>query len=122
MLCNLKSIAQNPCYLLIVLLRRGPYISTVAFTTQIFISYFQVDGQKVDLSNVTKKYHIDTVGLHYPKKGMEVSTYIKDGMIEDWDMFEQILDYSYAKVIKSESEYHPVLFSEPAVSISHQLE
>ena len=74
------------------------------------------------MSNVTKKYHIDTVGLHYPKKGMDVSTYIKDGMIEDWDMFEQILDYSYAKVIKSESEYHPVLFSEPAVSISHQLE
>ena len=47
---------------------------------------------------------------------MEVSTYIKDGMIEDWDMLEQILDYSYAKIIKSESEYHPVLFSEAAVS------
>ena len=46
---------------------------------------------------------------------MEVSTYIKDGMIEDWDMLEQILDYSYAKIIKSESEYHPVLFSEAAV-------
>ena len=94
-----------------------PHNPAVAFTIEIFISCFQVDGQKVDLSNVTKKYHIDTVGLHYPKKGMEVSTYIKDGMIEDWDMFEQILDYSYAKVIKSESEYHPVLFSEPAVSI-----
>ena len=59
---------------------------------------------------------MDTVGLHYPKKGMEVSSYIKDGMIEDWDMLEQILDYSYAKIIKSESEYHPVLFSEAAVS------
>ena len=55
------------------------------------------------------------MGLHFPKKGMEVSTYIKDGMIEDWDMLEQILDYSYAKIIKSESEYHPVLFSEAAV-------
>ena len=48
---------------------------------------------------------------------MEVQTYIKDGMIEDWDMLEQILDYSYAKIIKSESEYHPVLFSEAAVSV-----
>ena len=81
------------------------------------IHFLQVDGQKVDLSNVTKKYHVDTVGLHYPKKGMEVSTYIKDGMIQDWDMLEQILDYSYAKIIKSESEYHPVLFSEAAVSL-----
>ena len=68
------------------------------------------------MSNISKKYHVDTVGLHYPKKGMEVSSYIKDGMIEDWDMLEQILDYSYAKIIKSESEYHPVLFSEAAVS------
>ena len=77
-----------------------------------------MDGQKIDLNNITKKYHVDTVGLHFPKKGMEVSTYIKDGMIEDWDMLEQILDYSYAKIIKSESEYHPVLFSEAAVGIS----
>jgi hypothetical protein len=37
-----------------------------------------------------KKYHIDTNALHFPKKGMEVSTYLKDGMIEDWDMFEQV--------------------------------
>merc|ERR1712107_332353 len=34
------------------------------------------------------------------------------GMIADWDMFEQVLDYSYKKIIQSQSEYHPVLFSE----------
>lgn len=33
-------------------------------------------------------------------------------MIEDWDMLEEILNYSYSKIIKSESELHPVLFSE----------
>ena len=33
-------------------------------------------------------------------------------MIENWEMFEQVLDYSYDKIIKSESEQHPVLFSE----------
>ena len=61
---------------------------------------------------------------------MEVSNYMKDGMITDWDMFEQVflspiyntdtvfklqrqvLDYSYKKIIQSESELHPVLFSE----------
>ena len=72
-----------------------------------------VDGQKIDTQNIhKKKYHVDTVALHFPKKGMDVSTYIKDGMIENWEMFEQILDYSYDKIIKSESEQHPVLFSE----------
>merc|ERR1712045_300216 len=73
----------------------------------------EVDGKPIDTANISnKKYHIDTVALHYPKKGMDVSTYIKDGMIENWETFEQILDYSYDKIIKSESEQHPVLFSE----------
>ena len=75
----------------------------------------EVDGKPIDTANISnKKYHIDTVALHYPKKGMDVSTYIKDGMIENWETFEQILDYSYDKIIKSESEQHPVLFSEAA--------
>ena len=37
------------------------------------------------------RYHIDTNQLNYPKKEMEVSNYMKDGMITDWDMFEQVL-------------------------------
>ena len=72
-----------------------------------------VDGSKIDTQNVQKKkYAVDTVALHFPKKGMDIGTYIKDGMIENWEMFEQILDYSYDKIIKSESDQHPVLFSE----------
>ena len=58
------------------------------------------------------RYHIDTNQLNFPKKDMEVSNYMKDGMIADWDTFEQVLDYSYKKIIQSESELHPVLFSE----------
>ena len=41
-------------------------------------------------SKCKKKYHIDTVSLNYPKKGMEVDTYMKDGMIENWDVFEKV--------------------------------
>jgi len=59
-----------------------------------------------------KKYHIDTVSLNFPKKDMEVETYMKDGMVDNWDVFEKVMDYSYKKLIQSESEMHPVLFSE----------
>ncbi|KAL1140768.1 hypothetical protein AAG570_000698 [Ranatra chinensis] len=58
------------------------------------------------------KYYIDTTLLSVARKGMEVSSYMKDGMIEDWDLFEKVLDYTYAKCIQSDSEYHPVLMSE----------
>lgn len=66
-------------------------------------------------NNITQnawKHYIDTTYLHTPRPNMEVHTYMKDGMIENWDLFEKVLDYSYEKIIQSESEYHPVLFSE----------
>lgn len=43
---------------------------------------------------------------------MEIHTYMKDGMIENWDLFEKVLDYCYDKIIQSDSQFHPVLFSE----------
>lgn len=44
------------------------------------------------------KYYIDTTFLHTPRPSMELHGYMKDGMIENWDLFEKILDYSYDKV------------------------
>uniref|UniRef100_T1JBA2 Uncharacterized protein n=1 Tax=Strigamia maritima TaxID=126957 RepID=T1JBA2_STRMM len=59
-----------------------------------------------------KKYFIDTTSIHVARKGMEMSTFLKDGMIEDWDLFEKMLDNIYSRHIKSESHLHPVLMSE----------
>ncbi|XP_049775021.1 actin-like protein 6B [Schistocerca gregaria] len=74
----------------------------------------ETEDKKVDPQNITStnKYYIDTNYLHVVRPGMEVATYMKDCMIDDWDLFEQVLDYTYAKCIQSESEYHPVLMSE----------
>lgn len=36
--------------------------------------------------------------------------------VEDWDLFEKMMDVLYERHIKSEPELHPVLFSEPSVS------
>ncbi|KAJ1526861.1 hypothetical protein ONE63_008419 [Megalurothrips usitatus] len=73
-----------------------------------------IDDKKPD-NNITQngnKYFIDTTILHVARKGMEVTSYMKDGMIEDWDLFEKVLDYTYSKSIQSESMLHPVLMSE----------
>ncbi|KAK2568226.1 Actin-like protein 6A [Acropora cervicornis] len=64
-----------------------------------------------------KKYFIDTNSIHLPKENMEIINPVKDGMIEDWDTFEKILDYIYAKDIKSESSLHPVLMSEASWNV-----
>ena len=39
-------------------------------------------------------------------------------IVEDWDMFEKMMDHLYERHIKSESELHPVLFTETSVSKS----
>ncbi|CAG9858430.1 unnamed protein product [Phyllotreta striolata] len=82
---------------------------------------------KPDESNVSSnapshKYYIDTTYLYTPRPNMEIHSYMKDGMIEDWDLFEKIMDYSYSKVIQSESQYHPVLFSESPWNQRHRRE
>lgn len=53
---------------------------------------------------------------------MEVQHYMKDGMIDNWDLFDTVLDYTYSKVIQSEPEFHPVLFSEASWNVRNNRE
>ncbi|CAI6357131.1 unnamed protein product [Macrosiphum euphorbiae] len=62
--------------------------------------------------NGNMKYFTDVTSLNVPRKDKEVKNCMKDGMIDDWDLFEKIVDYSYSKCLHTESQYHPVLFSE----------
>ena len=39
-------------------------------------------------------------------------------LVRDWDVFEQVMDYSFKNHVKSESQFHPVLMSEAAVNLS----
>jgi actin-like protein 6B len=44
------------------------------------------------------KYYVDTNYITVPRAHMEIQPYMKDGMVENWDLFEKVLDYVYAKV------------------------
>ncbi|KAL5006339.1 hypothetical protein ScPMuIL_015145 [Solemya velum] len=61
-----------------------------------------------------KQYYIDTNSIKVPRKGMEIHSFLKDGMIEDWDVYEKMIDYVYSRHVRSESNLHPVMMSEPA--------
>lgn len=39
-------------------------------------------------------------------------------LVEDWDMFEGVLDHIYDKCLMAESQHHSVLFTEAPVSSS----
>lgn len=44
---------------------------------------------------------------------LELNTFLKDGMIEGWQMFEAFMDYLYDRALRANSMDHPILFSEP---------
>lgn len=54
--------------------------------------------------------------VYKPREGVEITTPIRDGQVSDWDLFEKLLDNVLAKHVKTESEYHPVLMSEPPIN------
>ncbi|VEL32466.1 unnamed protein product [Protopolystoma xenopodis] len=45
---------------------------------------------------------------------MELSNFMKDGLIEDFDHFENVVDYMVKFLTPTEITEHPILFSEPA--------
>lgn len=46
-------------------------------------------------------------------------TCMKDGMVEDWELFENFMDYIYNYALHTEPENHPMLMTEPAVNYIH---
>lgn len=79
----------------------------------------EMDGAALKTEDQTpmpdgKEYLIDTVYMKHARKGMELTSFLKDGMVENWDMFEKVMDYVYSRSIKSEASIHPLLMSEPA--------
>ncbi|KAK7098169.1 actin-like protein 6A [Littorina saxatilis] len=69
-----------------------------------------------------KKYLIDTVYMKHARKDMELVSFLKEGMVENWDIFEKVMDYVYSRSIKSESCLHPLLMSEPAWNTKNKRE
>ncbi|XP_075705369.1 actin-like protein 6B [Rhinoderma darwinii] len=61
---------------------------------------------------LSRVYYIDTTCLHVPRPLTEVMSPLKNGMIEDWDAFQAILDHTFNKHLKSDPALHPILMSE----------
>lgn len=82
-----------------------------------------------------KKYYIDTTFITPPREGVEMMSPLKDGLgeeggrkgerktllflfasVNDWDLYQKLLDHLFSRHIKTTPDLHPILMSEAPVS------
>jgi actin-related protein len=64
-----------------------------------------------------KKFLFDTMSIKAARPHMQVQSFLKDGLVEDWDLFEKVLNYTFGKHLRCDPSKHPILMSEPVVGI-----
>ena len=63
-----------------------------------------------------RRYHFDP--QHFlPMANKEMVNVVRDGMVNDWDLFEKLLNHIYKDHIRDAADKHPVLMSEAPVCI-----
>ncbi len=62
-----------------------------------------------------KRYLIESMSLKTPKPHVEIRPFLKDGLIDDWNLYENVLHYVIGKHLKCDASKHPILITEPVV-------
>jgi len=70
----------------------------------------------------SKRYLIDSMSIKTPKADMHVRPFLKDGLIDDWNLYENVLQYILGKHLKCDSSKHPILITEPVTNNKHKRE
>lgn len=74
------------------------------------------ESTKPIIRQTQKRYLIDTMSIKSPQPNMNIQSFLKDGLIDDWDLCEKVLHYLLGKHLKCDASKHPILMSEPVVS------
>ena len=60
--------------------------------------------------------------LNNPNEKVEIVNCMENGMIENWEVFEKMLDYAYSRCFQYDSGNHPVLMTEPVWNVKSKRE
>ncbi|XP_060855750.1 actin-like protein 6B [Metopolophium dirhodum] len=58
------------------------------------------------------KYKVDTNTLCVPREGMELINIMDKGLIQDWDAFENLMEYAFSSCLFTDPKFHPIIFTE----------
>ncbi|XP_073058192.1 actin-related protein 4-like isoform X2 [Primulina eburnea] len=69
-----------------------------------------------------RKLYVGSQDMGFRRDHMEVLSPIKDGIVVDWDMVENIWDHALRKCLLSDPKEHPMLLAEPCFNTQLQRE
>jgi len=71
-----------------------------------------------------KRYLFDMNQIRVPRNGLYMQSFLKDGMINDWDLFEQAMTNAFDCLCEKDQgpAYHPVVMSEPPINLRNRRE
>ncbi len=67
-----------------------------------------------DASSSKKTYYVGTNALSVKRDGMSVVSTLNDGVIQDWDAAEAIVEHTYKSCLSCDPAEHPLLMAEPS--------
>ena len=78
-----------------------------------FVGSFH-DSSQMDL-DTKKPVVMGENNFYLPKQGLELSSpFGGDGLISNWEEFENLWEFTYEKALRVQSSEHPVMFIDPS--------
>lgn len=87
----------------------------VDFPTQVGVRNLD-NVMETDEKKAVKPYVLGTNNLLGAKASVEIDTPLRNGMIDNWDMFEAVIDSTFSDFLQCDISHHPILMSEPALN------
>ncbi|XP_020519147.1 actin-related protein 4 isoform X3 [Amborella trichopoda] len=75
-----------------------------------------------DKAKTKRKLYVGSQALGYRRDYMEVLSPIKDGLVVDWDMVDNIWDHAFRQCLLIDPKEHPMLLAEPSSNPQQQRE
>lgn len=73
------------------------------------------------LSSSPKKYYSDGT-IHRPREGMEISNFMKDGIVHDFDAAKDMWSHVFKDELRINTSDHPLMITEPVWNVAAQRE
>eukprot|EP00053_Salpingoeca_punica_P017970 m.174456 g.174456 ORF g.174456 m.174456 type:complete len:434 (+) comp17329_c1_seq2:116-1417(+) len=86
----------------------------VVFPTTVGCLPTTADPAKPATDKKSAAHFIGTQYICKPRAGMEMVNPLKDSMVDNWDLFEQVVNHAYRQGLQCETTERPIMIVEPS--------